>query len=141
MNEIPEQLKGYEWASAFCYAGERNADDVDWEERGYCDGNYTPTAVIGDEQVSTTPFTRMDVAEVIACEAGENEGPGWIGLFRLKDGRYASLEAGCDYTGWDCQSGGDANVGTTKEDVIRFGLTLDARRRLGLTLPDDEVAS
>lgn len=46
-------------------------------------------------------FTREDVDEVIYICKGDNDGPDWLGLFKLKNGRYAGLSAGCDYTGWD----------------------------------------
>lgn len=42
-----------------------------------------------------------DVVDVISCSAGEHDGPDWIALVRLQDGRYAKVFAGCDYTGWD----------------------------------------
>lgn len=51
--------------------------------------------------VSTTAFTRDDVAEIIAMAEGENDGAEWVGVFRLNDGRFAVLRAGCDYTGWE----------------------------------------
>lgn len=41
------------------------------------------------------------VAEVIASADGENDGPDWVGIFRMTDGRFAKVFAGCDYTGWD----------------------------------------
>lgn len=45
-------------------------------------------------------FSVEDVAEVLAGEDGESDGDTWVGIFWLKDGKYAYLEAGCDYTGW-----------------------------------------
>lgn len=30
--------------------------------------------------------------------------PSFAWILKLKDGRFASVEGGCDYTGWDCQS-------------------------------------
>lgn len=47
------------------------------------------------------PFAISDVAEVIAVADGENDGENWLGVFRLRDGRFAFVTAGCDYTGWD----------------------------------------
>lgn len=46
-------------------------------------------------------FKREDVKRVLLMSNGDNDGPDWIGLFELNDGRYAGLSAGCDYTGWD----------------------------------------
>lgn len=115
---LPE-LDTYDWGEAFAYAN--------------------PTAVIGDS-VSTAPFTREDVVKIVAMAEGENEGPNWVGVFRLRGGRWASLEAGCDYTGWDCQAGGSAQVASTKAKIIRFGLSQGDRQRLGLLLPEERRA-
>lgn len=48
----------------------------------------------------TAPFATSDVAEVIAYADGENDGDEWVGVFRLYDGRFVAVVAGCDYTGW-----------------------------------------
>ncbi len=41
-----------------------------------------------------------DVDRVFWEEEGENDGPEWAALCRLKDGRWGFVHAGCDYTGW-----------------------------------------
>lgn len=45
-------------------------------------------------------FKPSDVAELIRAVDGENDGPSWTAIFKLKDGSYAYLTASCDYTGW-----------------------------------------
>lgn len=111
-------------------------DDWDWEQAfTYAD----PTPVLG-EQINASAFAREDVMEIIAIDDGENDGPSWIGVFRLQDGRFAYLEAGCDYTGWDCQAGGSAQVATTLEKLVRFGVGEADRRRLELRLPEEVAA-
>lgn len=82
----------------------------------------------------TDKFRPDEVAEVIAAVEGENDGDSWVGVFRLSDGRFVTVSAWCDYTGWGCQDGGHAAVAATKEDAIRFGLDDAERARLGLTL-------
>ena len=81
---------------------------------------------------SQASFEFHDVAEVIAAEEGSNDGPSWLMVGKLHDGRFFFLEAGCDYTGWDCQASGDAQVADTLTNLIRFGMTEDARTRLNL---------
>ena len=63
-----------------------------------------PEGIPGDS-ASTATFTRADVAEVLhlwespedtRC-CGEWDG---VCVVRLNDGRYASLEGGCDTSGW-----------------------------------------
>lgn len=73
----------------------------------------------------------QDIAEIIAYDAGENDGANWIAAFRLHDGRYLFLAAGCDYTGWDCQAGGFTQLAATLDDLIRLAMGREDRVRLG----------
>ena len=41
-----------------------------------------------------------DVACVISCREGFPDGEDWVALVVLKDGAFAFVSAGCDYTGW-----------------------------------------
>jgi hypothetical protein len=81
---------------------EQLVDDYDWasvfgEENGYnCDSE-----VHSMDGTSTDRFCRSDVAEVIAAVNGEYDGDEWVGVFRLKDGRFLCATGSCDYTGWD----------------------------------------
>jgi hypothetical protein len=76
-------------------------------------------------------FTRDDVVECIAMQEGENDGPSWIGVFKLANGRYAFAEGGCDYTGWDCQASGGGIVADSFEALVQWALSDDDRDRLG----------
>jgi hypothetical protein len=49
---------------------------------------------------SKAGFTIPDVAKVLATVDGERDEATWLGAFKLKDGRWAALRAGCDFTGW-----------------------------------------
>ena len=82
-------------------------------------------------------FTRDDVAEVLAMVEGENDKASWLLLTRLSNGQFARLSAWCDYTGWDCEAGGDSATATDKDNLIRFSLTTAERKRLGVPLPED----
>lgn len=68
-------------------------------------------------------------------EDGENDGEEWLCVGRLKDGRWFILSAGCDYTGWDCQSGGQASVAVSFETLRRKGITDEQARRLAPVHP------
>lgn len=106
----------------------------DWDEVF----KYAEPVVVMGHFVDTASFTREDVSEIFFLEEGENDGPEWIGVFKLKDGRFAAIRAGCDYTGWDCQASGSADVAANYEDLIRYGLTEDERHRLGIVLESVE---
>ena len=50
---------------------------------------------------------------------------------QLIDGRWFSVVAWNDYTGWGCQDGSDVRIGDTEEQVVAFGLDQEGRRLLG----------
>jgi hypothetical protein len=96
MNMDPRLADG-DWAKVFEYCG---IEEPTGEDYYRCDGTPRLSGVLGYEG-SIKHFTRADVAEIIGMADGANDGPNWIGAFRLKDGRFAFVSAGCDYTGWD----------------------------------------
>lgn len=83
-------------------------NDYDWMEvLKYASGETTPCGNVGYISANrgyngpTDYFEPEDVAAVIALKEGEPDGDDWLGVFRLHDGRFAFICAGCDYTGWD----------------------------------------
>jgi len=116
---IEELLEDGDWAQVFA--------DESW-------GNVDKTVQVAPPgaDVDDAPFGRQDVEEIIAAVNGENDAADWLGLFRLKDGRYAVCSGGCDYTGWDCQAGNSMTVCATVEDALQFGLSEFERERLDL---------
>lgn len=111
-------LKNSDWANAFEHAAKPEP------------------AMLPFAEVSKAGFTREDVVKIIAIADGENDGPCWLGVFVLWDGRFAALRAGCGYTGWDVGSDGSSNVATTLADLLRYGLTEEERARLGVALEE-----
>ena len=96
-----DELKDSDWEQAFKYAGEDSGCDFWPEDPLPCEVNGTPIHVMfGTSEVSTAAFTREDVVRIIAMEEGENEGESWAIVGELRDGRFFSLTASCDYTGW-----------------------------------------
>lgn len=86
---LPE-LNNYDWKEAFSFAG-----DI-----GYGSG-VPERALPNDTDLSVEKFSRFDVKRVIASVVGERDGPDWLIVGELYDGRFFALAAGCDYTGWD----------------------------------------
>lgn len=86
VGSIEKLLEDWDWAHVF---GEED------------DGNTTGEvmAIPPGCGVSRSPVARADVVEIVAAVNGENDGDDWVGVFRLKDGRYLIAEGGCDYTG------------------------------------------
>lgn len=81
-------------------------------------------------------FSIDDVATVLHKCEGENDGQSWIMAGILNDGRYFFLSAWCDYTGWDCQAGGDSQVAGNEKDLYRYCMDEDARKRFGIKLEE-----
>jgi hypothetical protein len=77
---LDEFRSDYDWGEVFKYA--------------------RPACPVPGSPASADPFTRGDVAEILGIANGDNDGPDWVGVFRLNDGRIAAVIAGCDYTGW-----------------------------------------
>jgi hypothetical protein len=85
-------------------------DDGEWGDWGAAmrtarHGNYDGASVLlairaEGATCSTDAFDVGDIAETIGTAEGENDGPDWVWIGRLTDGRFAGLSAGCDYTGW-----------------------------------------
>lgn len=115
---IEELLDSYDWQEVF---GEGSG--------GNCDGTIQ---VIPGEDVSSDGVSRNDVVEIIAAVNGENDEQDWVGVFRLRDGRYLIAEGGCDYTGWDCVASNSLCVAGSLETAIRLGLNQEQQARLGL---------
>ena len=94
----------------------------------YCKREVYPT--VADENVPSNGFGIFDVEKVYARSAGCNDALDWLLFGKLKDGRYFYAEAWCDYTGWECQSGGRAHVSFNKDKLIQFGMSDKTRTRL-----------
>ncbi len=116
----------YNWNEVFGYCGGPNAD-------GNSSGSIPEAAPLGAD-VPTTTFGLDDVEEIYAYIDGEHDERDWVCYGLLKDGRYFSVRAGCDYTGWDCQASGMSSVAKTKEDIERFGLGVEERVILGVKI-------
>lgn len=90
-------IKDYDWNQAFGYAGQLQSGEL-----YSCMWNSgAPIKAAPHINVSESTFTINDVVETIAVREGENDGRNWICVGKLNDGRWFSLDAGCDYTGWD----------------------------------------
>ena len=92
--DMLKQLDNYDWWEAFKYAGEPP------EYPSLFDECSSPQSAFPGDEVSLARFTREDVVEIIGISEGENDGDDWVVCGRLRDGRWFSVRAWCDYTGW-----------------------------------------
>lgn len=60
------------------------------------------------------------ISAVLAVWEGENDGDDWRWVVSLHDGRFAFIQGGCDYTGWDCQSWATCEFAETPEAAAQF---------------------
>lgn len=123
-SKIDPRLYDYDWFQTFACVGEQG----DEHNTAFNHGLAQPTE--GVKRWKPKAYKRSDVAEIIAIEDGDRDGPQWIGVFKMRDGRYLFVEAGCDYTGWDCQSGGTGWMSPTLEECVWHGMNDSARDRL-----------
>lgn len=105
--------------------------ESDWQH-AFQEASCDIRPALPNDDVSLKPFTVADVAKIIAYSEGENDGQNWLMLVKLNDGRFAFIDAGCDYTGWDCQAGGTATITKTLLKMKKFGLSDNEKERLGL---------
>ena len=119
-----KELEGYDWQEAFAYAGDPSASN----------GGPDMRLAFPGCKVDLSTFEREDVDRIIGLVEGENDGPPWRCAGQLKDGRWFYLEAGCDYTGWDCQASGSTTMADTRANCERFAMTDEARELFGIKL-------
>lgn len=100
------------------------------------------TALVGMGQPPVEPLREDQVAEVVRYHVSYHSvtwqpgvEPGTelslLTVMRLTDGRWASVVAWNDYTGWGCQDASDVRIGATEQEVVTHGLDAEARRTLG----------
>ena len=85
-------LEDDDWKHAFEYSSGRTDSG---------NGGGTPEGARPGSPVDTSPFDREDVIRILGHSEGEPDEEEWLIAMELRDGRFAMLEAGCDYTGWD----------------------------------------
>lgn len=115
---MKKELDNPNWEQAFGYAGELGQSNF-----------AVPQPIIGFKG-DLSPFNRESVETILAMYEYDDGDFDCMGAFILKDGRFAYLEVGCDYTGWDCQSSGSSWVTDSFDSLWSFGFTRDAKVRL-----------
>ena len=108
----------------------KELESSDWEEAFKC----SRIEYLSEEckNVLNDSFRPEDVKEILEKREGENDGEHWLLFAKLNDERYIFLSAWCDYTGWDCQSGGTIIVGKNIKDMMKKALTKEARQVFGI---------
>lgn len=100
-------------------------EDSDWRA-AYWEALHGSFNWDRDEEDKPHPVDQVDL--VFASSEGERDEEDWLAVLRLIDGRWCVLRAGCDYTGWDCQAGGDVSYFDTV-DAACSCLSLSRRER------------
>lgn len=107
--------------------------DGDADSNSNLFGILNPEGVPPGSNVDIDELKFNDIDKLISSIEGERDNQDWVCVVKMKDGRFASVRAGCDYTGWDCRSGGSSTVAKTLKELITFGLTDNERQRLIIT--------
>lgn len=92
---------------------------------------------VGPPKTIAVPIDCDDVLEVTDwwVERGDYAEIDMCAIMRLTKGRWATLEAYCDTTGWGCQDGGEISIGDDYQSIIYFGMGDQMRRRLNIPIP------
>lgn len=117
-----------------------DADDIIWGDFDYPIGafftkegswSYEP---ILDEEESEVPVKVMldynQFEKVYYFRPGENDSINWTFLVKHKNGYFIFFDAGCDYTGFDCQGGGSITYSLDGEKMWSLGLTDDMKSNI-----------
>lgn len=93
----------------------------------------------GPLETFSAPVTRDDVAEIIAYYDSSDQDPIWgewdgSMVARLHDGRFIFAGGWCDTSGWGCQDGVSRYVGPSVASLVRWALSNEDRKNLGLEL-------
>lgn len=83
-----------------------------------------------DYNLGGGPFLLTEIAYVLAAVMGENDGPSYHWICAMKDHTYAYVSGSCDYTGWDCQSGGEVEILPTLKMAIDKLPEVDDSRKI-----------
>lgn len=72
-------------------------------------------------QYNSDIYRLDDIANIHAEVPGHNDEDNWFWIIELKNeregGKFVITSAWCDFTGWDCQSGGDSQIAQSLEDA------------------------
>lgn len=111
------------------------ATKINWDNFNY------PISCCSDDEGSWTisnkgPNPDIEIGKLLDAstfckvyyrQVGENDGDDWVFIIQRKDGVYVYFKASCDYTGFDCQGGG--NVSYSREWSIFWDMCLDTNGR------------
>lgn len=84
---------------------------LEWRE----EYDHAAAVVAIESEVPGWRFEQM--TELLWFEDGEYDGDAWCMLWKANDGAFWYTSAWCDYTGWDCRSGGEALRFETEEEA------------------------
>jgi hypothetical protein len=90
------------------------------------DYKLNPTTIPGEPSYENENFNDFNarIEHYFWVQEGEHDSTPWRCLVKLHDGRYAFYEAGCDYTGFDCQ--GYMRIWVSKSYATLINLAMDS---------------
>lgn len=97
------------------------------------------SSVTADEKclpVEEYKVEHIDFEKEVKClyTLGEHDGASWILIDQLQSGLYFHFEASCDFTGFDCQGGGNIHLESSLEKLYKF---VHYKRSLKPTVDED----
>ena len=102
----PLEIAKDEWMDNYAYTSFLR-NEGDWEARG------CPQPGMHEYKTEC-----REIARVFSYQEGENEEESWIMFGELVDGSVFHFTGGCNYTGFDCQGGGEMVIAPNWENLF-----------------------
>ncbi len=75
-------------------------------------------------------FALEDIVNIHAEVPGHNDEDRWYWVIELNGGEFTLTSAWCDYTGWDCSSGGSSLLAESAEEAAMLAPVSDYGRTI-----------
>ena len=98
------------------------------------EGSWTFQPLIDEDKTDVLESDMVDYKQfekVYYARPGANDEENWTFLVKHQNGYYVYFDAGCDYTGFDCQGGGTITYSRDSKKMWTLGLTKEMRQNLG----------
>lgn len=91
-----------------------------------------------DYAIQDSPFGISNIETILATVPGHNDEDEWYWIVKLnryvQGKKFALITAWCDYTGWDCQSGGECRLAMSEWRAVELVTPHGDQRKIKINL-------
>ena len=102
-------------------------------DKSYQVGLWSYGPVLGEDETTHSEKDMLNYnlfEKVYLAKPGHNDEEPWIFLIKHQNGYYIYFNASCDFTGFDCQGGGEIKYSKDGKQMWNFGLNEITREEL-----------